>query len=41
MVETTNNEADTATFKFATNSTDQATSGVLKKGSWFKAEKVI
>ena len=41
MVETTNNESDTATFKFATNSANQATSGVLKKGSWFKAEKVI
>jgi len=41
MVETTNNESDTATFKFAHDSTDAATSGVLKKGSWFKAEKVI
>lgn len=41
MVETTNNESDTATFKFATDSANQATSGVLKKGSWFKAEKVI
>ena len=41
MVETTNNEADTVSFSFATNSTNQATSGVLKKGSWIKAEKVI
>ena len=41
VVETTNNEADTATFKFATDSSNQSTSGVLKKGSWFKAEKVI
>ena len=41
VVETTNNEADTATFKFATDSSNNATSGVLKKGSWFKAEKVI
>ena len=41
MVETTNNESDTATFKFAHDSTDSATNAVLKKGSWFKAEKVI
>ena len=41
MVETTNNESDTAKFKFAHDSADSATSGVLKKGSWFKAEKVI
>lgn len=41
VVETTNSEADTLTFQFQTDSADQATSGVLKKGSWFKAEKVI
>ena len=41
MVETTNGEADTLTFGFVTNSTNQSTSGVLKKGSWFKAEKVL
>jgi hypothetical protein len=41
VVETTNNEADTVTIGIATNSTDQATSGVLKKGSWLKAEKII
>ncbi len=41
VVETTNNEADTATFKFAHDSSSSATSGVLQKGSWFKAEKVI
>jgi len=41
MVETTNNEADTLTFHLATDSTNQSTSGVLKKGSWIKAEKVI
>ena len=40
-VETTNNEADTISFGFVTNSTDPATSGVLKKGSWLKAEKII
>tara|TARA_B100002019_G_scaffold227985_1_gene201221 strand:+ start:531 stop:1325 length:795 start_codon:yes stop_codon:yes gene_type:complete len=40
-VETTNNEADTISFAFITNSADQATSGVLKKGSWLKAEKII
>jgi hypothetical protein len=40
-VETTNNEADTITFGFVTNSTSQATSGVLKKGSWLKAEKIL
>ena len=39
-VETTNNEADTISFAFITNSADQA-SGVLKKGSWLKAEKII
>jgi hypothetical protein len=40
-VETTNNEADTISFGFITNSTSQTTSGVLKKGSWLKAEKII
>lgn len=40
-VETTNNEADTITFGFNTDSTNQSTSGVLKKGSWLKAEKVL
>lgn len=40
-VETTNNESDTINFRFATNSTNAATSGVLKKGSWLKAEKII
>lgn len=40
-VETTNNEADTITFGFVTDSTSQATSGVLKKGSWLKAEKIL
>lgn len=40
-VQTTNNEADTVSFKFNTNSTNPSTSGVLKKGSWLKAEKVI
>jgi hypothetical protein len=40
-VETTNNEADTISFGFVTNSTNPATSGVLKKGSWLKAEKII
>lgn len=41
MVETTSNEADTIQFNFTTNSSNQATSGVLKKGSWLKAEKII
>ena len=41
MIETTNNESDTATFMFAHDSTNTATNAVLKKGSWFKAEKVI
>lgn len=41
VVETTNNEADTITFGFTTTSTNQATSGVLKEGSWLKAEKVL
>lgn len=41
IVETTNNEADTITFGFVTDSTNQSTSGVLKKGSWLKAEKII
>ena len=41
MVETTNNESDTATFKFAHDSADAGTNAILKKGSWFKAEKVI
>jgi hypothetical protein len=41
VVETTNNEADTITIGIATDSTNQATSGVLKKGSWLKAEKII
>ena len=40
-VETTNNEADTISFGFVTNSTNSATSGVLKRGSWLKAEKII
>lgn len=40
-VETTSNEADTISFVFTTNSTNTATSGVLKKGSWLKAEKII
>lgn len=40
-VETTNNEADTLSFAFTTNSNNSSTSGVLKKGSWFKAEKII
>ena len=40
-VQTTNNEADTISFGFVTNSTNQSTSGVLKKGSWLKAEKII
>lgn len=41
VVETTNNEADTIAFGFVTNSTNQSTSGVLKKGSWLKAEKIL
>jgi hypothetical protein len=41
MIETTNNESDTATFMFAHDSTDASTNAILKKGSWFKAEKVI
>ena len=41
VVETTSNEADTITFGFTTTSTNQATSGVLKQGSWLKAEKII
>lgn len=41
IVETTNNEADTITIGIATDSTNSATSGVLKKGSWLKAEKII
>jgi len=41
IVETTSSEADTIRFDFTTNSSDQATSGVLKKGSWLKAEKII
>lgn len=40
-IETTSNEADTISFVFTTNSSNPATSGVLKKGSWLKAEKVI
>lgn len=40
-VETTNNEADTISFGFVTNSANTNTSGVLKKGSWLKAEKII
>ena len=40
-VQTTNNEADTISFGFVTNSVNQSTSGVLKKGSWLKAEKII
>ena len=40
-VQTTNNEADTISFGFVTDSTNAATSGVLKKGSWLKAEKII
>lgn len=40
-VTTTNNEVDTLTFKFFMNSTDETTSGVLKQGSWLKAEKVL
>lgn len=40
-VETTSNEADTLSFAFTTNSNSPSTSGVLKKGSWFKAEKII
>lgn len=41
VVETTNNEADTITFGFVTDSVNQSTSGVLKKGSWLKAEKIL
>jgi len=39
--QTTNNEADTISFAFYTDSTNPSTSGVLKKGSWLKAEKII
>lgn len=40
-VATTSNEADTISFGFITNSTNSATSGVLKQGSWLKAEKIL
>lgn len=40
-VTTTNAESDTLTFKFVMDSTDVNTSGVLKQGSWLKAEKVL
>lgn len=41
VVETTSSEADTIRFDFTTDSTVGTTSGVLKKGSWLKAEKII
>jgi len=41
IAETTNNESDTLTFGFTLTSTNQSTSGVLKKGSWLKAEKIL
>lgn len=41
VVETTSSEADTIRFDFTTDSTIGTTSGVLKKGSWLKAEKII
>lgn len=41
IVETTSNEADTITFRIAKGTDTPDTSGVLKKGSWLKAEKII
>jgi hypothetical protein len=41
VVETAASESDTIRFDFTTNSSDSATSGVLKKGSWLKVEKII
>lgn len=40
-VATTNMESDTLGFAFTTNNSSTAVSGTLKKGSWFKAEKII
>lgn len=41
VVETTTTEVDTISFEFLIDSTNDATSGVLKKGSWLKAEKIL
>lgn len=40
-VVTTNMEADTIGFAFTTNNSSTAVSGTLKRGSWFKAEKIL